>query len=293
MVTPNSRFMRAMVIGLWVMMTKRVSVERVISSSRSQKRSTLWSSSGASTSSSTQIGAGLVRNTAKISASAVSACSPPESSDSVAGFLPGGFAMISRPASSGSSVSISCSSAVPPPNSSVNSCLKWALTTSNEASSRSRASRLRFWMPWRSRLIASTRSSRSVRQLAVLGLDLAQLLLGAQVDGAEPLALAADAVELGLDLGDVGQLRARLDLGQLGDRGRLDLEHLADFVLDVGEPALGAVEALFGAGGVLARGADRFERGAGVLVGGGERVLGLGQAVGGGAARRSRRFRSR
>jgi hypothetical protein len=44
----------------------------------------LWSSSGASTSSSTQIGAGLVRNTAKISASAVSACSPPESSDSVA-----------------------------------------------------------------------------------------------------------------------------------------------------------------------------------------------------------------
>src|SRR5918911_1607233 len=73
-----------MVIGLWVMMTKRVSVLRVISSSRSQKRSTLWSSSGASTSSSTQIGAGLVRNTAKMRASAVSACSPPDKSDSVA-----------------------------------------------------------------------------------------------------------------------------------------------------------------------------------------------------------------
>ena len=41
MVTPNRRFMRAMVIGLCVMMTKRVSVSRVISSSRSQKRSTL------------------------------------------------------------------------------------------------------------------------------------------------------------------------------------------------------------------------------------------------------------
>src|SRR2546430_3167639 len=52
-----------------------------ISSSRSQKRSILWSSSGASTSSSTQIGAGLVRNTAKMSASAVSACSPPERSE--------------------------------------------------------------------------------------------------------------------------------------------------------------------------------------------------------------------
>src|SRR5512141_1903244 len=75
-----------MVIGLCVMITKRVSVERVISSSRSQKRSTLWSSSGASTSSSTQIGAGLVRNTAKIKAMAVSACSPPDRSDRVAGF---------------------------------------------------------------------------------------------------------------------------------------------------------------------------------------------------------------
>ena len=39
----------------------------------------LASSSGASTSSSTQIGAGLVRNSAKISAMAVSACSPPDS----------------------------------------------------------------------------------------------------------------------------------------------------------------------------------------------------------------------
>ncbi len=47
-----------------------------------QKRSTLASSSGASTSSSTQIGAGLVRKTANSSDKAVSACSPPESSDS-------------------------------------------------------------------------------------------------------------------------------------------------------------------------------------------------------------------
>ncbi len=41
MVTPYRRFMRAMVIGLCVMITKRVSVDLVISSSRSQKRSTL------------------------------------------------------------------------------------------------------------------------------------------------------------------------------------------------------------------------------------------------------------
>ena len=88
-------------------MRKRVSVRRVISSSRSQKRPTLASSSGASTSSSTQIGAGFARNTAKISASAVSVCSPPDSSDSVASFLPGGWHMISSPASSGSSDSTS------------------------------------------------------------------------------------------------------------------------------------------------------------------------------------------
>jgi hypothetical protein len=36
MVTPNSRFIRLMVMGLWVITTKRVSVVRAISSSRSQ-----------------------------------------------------------------------------------------------------------------------------------------------------------------------------------------------------------------------------------------------------------------
>ncbi len=44
MVTPNSRFIRAMVIGLWVMITNRVSVSLIISSSKLQKRSTLASS---------------------------------------------------------------------------------------------------------------------------------------------------------------------------------------------------------------------------------------------------------
>ena len=66
-----------MVTGLWVMTMKRVSVRLRISSSMRQKRSTLASSSGASTSSSTQTGAGLARKTPKINAAAVSACSPP------------------------------------------------------------------------------------------------------------------------------------------------------------------------------------------------------------------------
>jgi hypothetical protein len=57
-----------------------------------QKRSTLASSSGASTSSRTQSGAGLQRKTAKMRLSAVSACSPPESSDRLASYFPGGWA---------------------------------------------------------------------------------------------------------------------------------------------------------------------------------------------------------
>ena len=69
-------------------------------------------------------------------------------------------------------------------------------------------------MPWRSRLMASTRSSRSVVKRGVLGLDLAQLFLGAQIDRAQPLAVAAQLFEVFLDLGERRQFRARLDLGQ-------------------------------------------------------------------------------
>ena len=53
MVTPNSRSIRDMVTAWWVMIRNRVSVRRVISSSRSQKRLTFASSRGASTSSRT------------------------------------------------------------------------------------------------------------------------------------------------------------------------------------------------------------------------------------------------
>ena len=89
-------------------------------------------------------------------------------------------------------------------------------------------------MPWRSRLIASVRSSRSVTRLVVLRLDLAQLLLGAQIDGAEPLAVAPQLVEPLLDRRDLGQRVARRDLGERRDVRGLGLEHLADFVRDVG-----------------------------------------------------------
>ena len=50
----------------------------VNSSSKAQNLVTLASSKGASTSSKTQIGEGLTKNTAKINDKAVKACSPPD-----------------------------------------------------------------------------------------------------------------------------------------------------------------------------------------------------------------------
>ena len=66
-------------------------------------------------------------------------------------------------------------------------------------------------MPWRSRLIASTRSSRSAVSVVCWVSTSPQLFLGAQVDGAEPLAVAPQLFELGLDRGDVRQRGVRLD----------------------------------------------------------------------------------
>ena len=138
-------------------------------------------------------------------------------------------------------------------------------------------------MPRRSFLIASTRSSRSVVSDACWALDLAQFLFGAQIDRAEPLALAPQALERGFDLGEIRQRVGRLDLGELRHRRRLDLQHVVNFAADIGKPALGALETLLGARKILARGAGGFERGARVAVGLGERVLGLLQPVGAGA----------
>ena len=61
-------------------------------------------------------------------------------------------------------------------------------------------------------------------------------------------------------------------------------------MLDVGEPALGAVAAFLGARGFGAGFADRLERGARRLSASASSRLGLRQPVGGGAARGGRRF---
>ena len=124
----------------------------------------------------------------------------------------------------------------------------------------------------------------------VLGFDLAQLFLGAQIDRAEPLAVAAQLFEIFLDLGKRRQFRARLDLGQSRHALRLDFQHVVDFALDVGEAALGAIHALFGARAGLAGARQRFERNLGGAVGLRHHVLGRGQRVGGDAAGAFGRF---
>ena len=122
-------------------------------------------------------------------------------------------------------------------------------------------------------------------QRGVLGLDLGQFLFGAQIDGAKPLALAPQLFEIGLDLGDVRQRRAFGDLGHGRDALRLDFQHLADFVLDIGEPAPRALAALLGAAELLARGAERLERGARGAVRSRRGALAFGQPVAGLALR--------
>ncbi len=124
----------------------------------------------------------------------------------------------------------------------------------------------------------------------MLGLDLAQFLLSAQVDGAEPLALAPQPLQPLLDLGQIGQCLAFLDFGDRGDRGGLDLQHVVDFAANVGQPALGAFEAFLGAGQFLARKTGGFERCTGIAVGIGQHVLGGLQPVGAGAALDFRRL---
>src|SRR5256885_268641 len=105
-----------------------------------QKRSVFGSSSGASTSSSMQNGAGLSSNKAKTSAIAVIAFSPPDSRWIVVLRLPGGCAMTCTPASRISSP-VRMSRAWPPPKSVGNSWPKLALTLSKVCCSSSRDSR--------------------------------------------------------------------------------------------------------------------------------------------------------
>ena len=108
------------------------------SSKREQKRVTLASSNGASTSSRTQIGEGLVKKIANTNDKAVNACSPPDNKVIDCNLLPGGETNISNPASRGSSESTSSSLALPPLNSFTYTSLNFLLILENASKSLSR-----------------------------------------------------------------------------------------------------------------------------------------------------------
>ena len=135
---------------------------------------------------------------------------------------------MSRPASRGSSESTRVSSAVPPPNRVVKSCLKCSLTVPKAASRRSRPSRLRLPIACRRRLIASTRSSRSAAMPSCFAVELGELLLGPEVHGAEALAVGLEGVQLGLDLVQRRQGREILQAADLEQAGRGRLDRLGD-----------------------------------------------------------------
>src|SRR5262245_3650530 len=116
----------------------------------------------------------------------------------------------------------------------------------------------------------------------MLTLDLAQLFLGAQIDRAEPFALAPNAVKRSFDLIDLRQLSAGLELSEFSDRLGLNLEHVANFAGDIGKAPLAAFVTLLGARCFFTGGAQGFERSAGVAVGSGQRVLSLSEPVGSG-----------
>ena len=114
-----------------------------------------------------------------------------------------------------------------------------------------------------------------------------QFFFGAQVDGAEPLAVAAQPSSSVSTAATSGSAASGAMLGEPRDRVGLDLEHLADFMRDVGRAgawrlrrAPRRARPLRVRASPSASSAARAARSAG-----GERVLGFGQPVGGGAAR--------
>ena len=125
MVTPISCCAISMVTLLCD--TNKNCVFSLICLTKLQKRSVLLSSSGASTSSIKQNGAGLSLNIANTSAIAVSAFSPPDNKAIVVFFLPGGCAKTCKPLSN---ISLPCSSSLawPPANKVLKSALKCIFT---------------------------------------------------------------------------------------------------------------------------------------------------------------------
>ena len=114
-----------------------------------------------------------------------------------------------------------------------------------------------------------------------LDAELLQLLVGAEIDAAEPLAIGLEARQLALDVGERRQVGAGLDLGQRQAAFRRDAERFADLPRHVLAARARAFEPRFGAGAAFAPFGDGALRGAQRLHAGFQRRVGFGQRVGG------------
>src|SRR5208282_5321491 len=167
-----------------------INCERCFSSAISVvKAARLNSSSGASTSSITQNGLGLSRNSENISAIADSAFSPPDSSPISLTFLPGGCTSTLTPASSTSPASVNSSRPLPPRSSLGNSSAKFFAAPSKVSAKRFRASRFRW-------VIVLVRSSSALcAEHSRAFLELLDLAVGGEVDFADSFQLRAQLDE--------------------------------------------------------------------------------------------------
>ena len=111
--------------------------------------------------------------------------------------------------------------------------------------------------------------------------DLVELLVGAQVDGAEPLALLAQIVEPALDLDRARQRPVAVHARQRGEARRLAVELARDRMDELLAAQARPLDPLLGRRALLARRRHRLERLAGGAVGVGERRLGERERVGG------------
>jgi len=168
--------------------------------------------------------------------------------------------MISSPASSGSSLSIRCNAASPPPNSSTNSRLKWPLTISNEVKSRSRASRLRALDALAQPLDGFHQIVAFGGERGVLGFDLAQFFLARRLTAPSRSRSRRSFSRFSSISGSGGNSAPGSISASSATRcgSTSSMSWISRF--DIDQPAPRTIHALFGAGAGFARARQRFER---------------------------------
>ena len=220
-----------------------------------------------------------------MSASAVSACSPPESSVSVCGFLPGGWATSSRPASSGIVGFDQLQLGLAALEQGREQVLEMAVDDL-EGGDEPLAPLLVQGMDRAAQALDRLGQVVALGDQLVAAIeDLDELLVGAQVDGAEPLALLAQIVEPALDLDRARQGPIAVCPASAARPEGSQSSSVAIACMSSSPRRRAPFDALLRRRALLARRRHRFERLAGGAVGVGERGLAERERVGGLLAR--------